>query len=74
MRKKTRRSHANMNKVSRKSNPLEESEAFRKGLAARNEVSETNNGQPPEGVTHQIVGHDSNGLPIVRRLRFSLHD
>lgn len=31
-------------------------------------------GELPEGATHQIVGHDAEGVPIVKRRRFSLSD
>ncbi len=61
-------------KTAKTSKQAPSSEAFRKGLAARGEAAEVRqNGTLPEGATHEIVGYDSNGLPIVKRLRFSLH-
>ncbi len=71
--KKTGRSRAGKAKTRRKLTPSGESAAFRRGVAIRGEAIELHDGQElPEGATHQIVGHDAEGLPIVKRLRFSL--
>ena len=47
--------------------------AFVEGLVARGEAVETRPGQPlPRNATHEIVGRDKAGQPVVVRRRFSL--
>ncbi|BBD41363.1 hypothetical protein Amn_pc00780 (plasmid) [Aminobacter sp. Y103A] len=46
--------------------------AFVRGLIERGEALEANpDGSLPPGATHLIVGKTENGLPIVRRAKFS---
>lgn len=48
--------------------------AFRKGLAARGEAQDCEAEEPlPEGATHRIIAYDNDGIPIVKRIRFSSH-
>jgi hypothetical protein len=42
------------------------------GLIARGEAAKAVDGKLPPGATHEIVGEDENGRPIVRRRRFSI--
>ncbi|WP_086998566.1 hypothetical protein [Rhizobium sullae] len=50
----------------------EPSKAFVRGLVERGEaVSPTPDGKLPPRATHVIVGTTSEGLPIVKRMRFS---
>jgi hypothetical protein len=73
MPRKAARSGAIKNMGRRKSKLSAESRAFRKGLAVRGEAVEVNDtGTLPEGATHQIVNFDTDGLPVVKRRRFSL--
>jgi hypothetical protein len=47
-------------------------EAFERGIIERGEAAVANeNGQLPPGVTHEIIGHDPDGRPILKRRRFS---
>lgn len=47
-------------------------EAFEKGILERGEAAEADeNGRLPPGVTHEIVGYDKDGRPILKRRRFS---
>ncbi|ANT54410.1 hypothetical protein MEA186_28607 [Mesorhizobium amorphae CCNWGS0123] len=49
-----------------------EKAAFVRGLIERGEAVEANpDGSLPPGATHLIVGKTENGLPIVKRARFS---
>lgn len=49
-----------------------EKAAFVRGLVERREAAERNpDGSLPPGATHIIVGKAENGLPIVKRVRFS---
>jgi hypothetical protein len=54
--------------------PLSEAEAaFQRGLIERGEAAVADqNGRLPPGATHEIVGHDPDGRPILKRRRFSL--
>jgi hypothetical protein len=47
-------------------------EAFERGIIERGEAAVADeNGRLPPGVTHEIVGHDATGYPILKRRRFS---
>ena len=49
-------------------------EAFERGLIERGEAAEADeNGQLPPKATHEIIGHDENGRPILKRRRFSAY-
>ena len=49
-----------------------EARAFVRGLVARGEAARPNpDGSLPPGATHEIVGEEPDGTPIVRRRRFS---
>jgi hypothetical protein len=54
--------------------PLSEAEAaFQRGLIERGEAAVADEkGRLPPGATHEIVGHDPDGRPILKRRRFSL--
>lgn len=46
--------------------------AFVRGLVARGEALRLSpDGELPRGATHEIIGEDLNGVPILRRRRFS---
>jgi len=47
-------------------------EAFERGVIERGEaaVADEKGGLPP-GVTHEIIGYDTTGRPILKRRRFS---
>jgi hypothetical protein len=48
--------------------------AFVRGLVARGEAARPNpDGSLPPGATHEIVGEEPDGTPIVRRRRFSAY-
>jgi hypothetical protein len=48
-------------------------EAFERGIIERGEAAPADeNGKLPPGVTHEIVGHDAAGRPILKRRRFSV--
>ena len=47
-------------------------ELFVKGVLVRGEAAKAVKGGLPPGVTHEIVGKDERGLPILKRRRFSL--
>ena len=48
-------------------------EAFERGVLERGEAAPADaQGRLPPGVTHEIIGHDAEGRPILRRRRFSL--
>jgi hypothetical protein len=47
-------------------------ERFVSDLVARGEAARAVDGQLPPGATHEIIGEDAEGHPIVRRRRFSL--
>jgi hypothetical protein len=48
-------------------------EQFEKGLLERGEAAPADeNGNLPPGVTHEIVGYDSEQRPILQRRRFSI--
>jgi hypothetical protein len=47
-------------------------EAYEKGILERGEAAVADeHGRLPPGATHEIVGHDENGRPILKRRRFS---
>jgi hypothetical protein len=47
-------------------------EAFERGLIERGEAARADaEGRLPPGATHEIVGHDESGRPILKRRRFS---
>ena len=47
--------------------------AFQRGLIERGEAAQVDeNGRLPPGATHEIVGHDAEGRPVLKRRRFSL--
>ncbi len=47
-------------------------EAFERGLIERGEAAVADEkGRLPPGATHEIVGHDATGRPILKRRRFS---
>jgi len=47
-------------------------EAFERGIIERGEAAVADEqGRLPPGVTHEIVGHDETGRPILKRRRFS---
>ena len=47
-------------------------EAFERGVIERGEAAVADEqGRLPPGVTHEIVGHDASGRPILKRRRFS---
>lgn len=49
-------------------------EAFERGLVERGEAAVADEkGQLPPGATHEIVGHDPDGRPILKRRRFSAY-
>jgi hypothetical protein len=48
-------------------------EAFERGILERGEAAVADeHGKLPPGVTHEIVGHDAAGRPILKRRRFSI--
>jgi hypothetical protein len=48
-------------------------EAFERGILERGEAAVADeHGKLPPGVTHEIVGHDAAGRPILKRRRFSM--
>lgn len=47
-------------------------EAFERSILERGEAAAADeHGKLPPGVTHEIVGHDAAGRPILKRRRFS---
>jgi hypothetical protein len=47
-------------------------EAYEKGIVERGEAAVADeHGRLPPGVTHEIVGYDESGRPILKRRRFS---
>lgn len=47
-------------------------EAYEKGIIERGEAAVADeHGRLPPGATHEIVGHDETGRPILKRRRFS---
>ena len=49
-------------------------EAFERGIIERGEAAAADEtGKLPPGVTHEIVGHDAAGRPILKRRRFSIY-
>jgi hypothetical protein len=54
--------------------PLTDAEAaFQRGVIERGEAAAPDeNGRLPPGATHEIIGHDTEGRPILKRRRFSL--
>jgi hypothetical protein len=47
-------------------------EAFERGIIERGEAAPADDkGRLPPGVTHEIIGHDESGRPILKRRRFS---
>jgi hypothetical protein len=52
----------------------EEKKAFIKGLVDNHQAARPlPDGSLPPGATHEIVGEGENGLPIVKRKRFSAY-
>lgn len=48
-------------------------EAFERGILERGEAAVADeHGRLPPGVTHEIIGHDAAGRPILKRRRFSI--
>ena len=48
-------------------------EAFERGIIERGEAAVADeHGRLPPGVTHEIIGHDAAGRPILKRRRFSI--
>jgi hypothetical protein len=48
-------------------------EAFERGIVERGEAAVADeHGDLPPGVTHEIVGYDAAGRPILKRRRFSI--
>jgi len=48
-------------------------EAYERGLIERGEAAQADeHGRLPPGATHEIVGYDEAGRPILKRRRFSL--
>ena len=47
-------------------------ELFIKGVLVRGEAAKAVKGKLPPGVTHEIVGKAADGLPIIKRRRFSI--
>jgi hypothetical protein len=48
-------------------------EAFERGVIERGEAAPADDkGRLPPGATHEIVGYDENGRPILKRRRFSM--
>jgi hypothetical protein len=48
-------------------------EAFERGVIERGEAAVADKkGRLPPGVTHEIIGHDATGRPILKRRRFSV--
>jgi len=49
-------------------------EDFERGVIERGEAAPADKeGRLPPGVTHEIVGYDSKGRPILKRRRFSAY-
>ena len=47
-------------------------EAYERGIIERGEAAVADeNGRLPPGVTHEILGHDASGRPILKRRRYS---
>jgi len=47
-------------------------EAFERGIIERGEAAPPDEkGRLPPGVTHEIIGYDATGRPILKRRRFS---
>jgi hypothetical protein len=47
-------------------------EAFERGIIERGEAAPADEkGRLPPGVTHEIIGYDATGRPILKRRRFS---
>jgi hypothetical protein len=47
-------------------------DAFERGVLERGEAAVADaQGRLPPGVSHEIVGHDKTGRPILKRRRFS---
>jgi hypothetical protein len=47
-------------------------EAFERGIVERGEAALADeDGKLPPGVTHEIIGYDATGRPILKRRRFS---
>jgi hypothetical protein len=47
-------------------------EAFERGIIERGEAAPADEkGKLPPGVTHEIIGYDATGRPILKRRRFS---
>jgi hypothetical protein len=47
-------------------------EAFERGVIERGEAAVADEkGRLPPGVTHEIIGYDATGRPILKRRRFS---
>jgi hypothetical protein len=50
----------------------EAQETFERGVIERGEAAEADaEGRLPPGATHEIVGYDATGRPILKRRRFS---
>ena len=48
-------------------------EIFERGIIERGEAAVADEyGRLPPGVTHEIIGHDAAGRPILKRRRFSI--
>lgn len=49
-------------------------EAFERGIIERGEAAVADEyGRLPPGATHEIIGHDAAGRPILKRRRFSMY-
>ncbi len=57
----------------RKTAAAKEAEEFVRGVVARGEAAKADrHGRLPPGATHEIVGETEDGLPKLRRRRFSV--
>jgi hypothetical protein len=60
-------------KTPEKQENSEAKEAFERGVIERGEAAPADEkGRLPPGATHEIIGYDAEGKPILKRRRFSL--